>query len=47
MLRNSNGIVLAVFPKHVGCIESNEVEVVATLEAVQLFSVLFQACVGK
>lgn len=37
VLRNRNGIVLALFSKHVGCMESNEAEVVAILEALQIF----------
>ena len=38
MLRNSEGVVLALFSKHVGCMESNEVEVPAILEAIRIFS---------
>lgn len=37
VLRNRNGIVLALSSKHVGCMESNEAEVVAILEALQIF----------
>eukprot|EP00268_Persea_americana_P036637 TRINITY_DN3614_c1_g1_i6.p1 TRINITY_DN3614_c1_g1~~TRINITY_DN3614_c1_g1_i6.p1 ORF type:complete len:138 (-),score=27.70 TRINITY_DN3614_c1_g1_i6:344-757(-) len=38
VLCNSEGIVLALFSKHVGCMESNEVEVVANLEAIRIFT---------
>ena len=38
MLRNSEGIVVALFSKHVGCMESNEAEVVAILEAIRIFT---------
>ena len=37
-LRNSEGNVLALFSKHVGCMESNEAEVVAFLEAIRIFT---------
>lgn len=33
-LHNSDGVVLALFYKHVGQVESNKAEVVAMLEAV-------------
>ena len=35
------GIVLALFSKHVGCMESNEVEVLAILEAIRIFSYFY------
>ena len=37
MLRNSNGVALSLFSKHVGWIESNEAEAVAILEALRIF----------
>lgn len=37
VLRNSEGAVMALFSRHVGCIESNEAEVVAILEALWMF----------
>ena len=37
-LHKSEGIVLALFSKHVGCMESNEVDVLAILEAIRIFS---------
>lgn len=44
VLRNSCGLVLAMFSKHVGIMESNEVEVLAILEALRFFSSSF---IGK
>lgn len=41
MLRNNEGIVLGMFSKSVGCIESNEAGVIAILEALQIFSSSF------
>ena len=38
VLLNNEGIVLALFSKHVGCIESGEAEVVAILEAIRIFT---------
>ena len=38
MLRNSKGIVLALFSMHVGCLESNKAEAVAILEAIRIFT---------
>ena len=37
VLRNSEGIVLAVFSKHVGCMESNEGEVLAIVHAIRMY----------
>lgn len=41
VLRNSDEIVLAMFSKHVGCMESNEALMVAILEALQIFTPSF------
>ena len=41
VLHNSKGIVLALFSKHVDCIESNEAEDLAILEAIWVFSSSF------
>lgn len=41
VLRNSDEIVLAMFSKHVGCMESNEAGMVAILEALQIFTPSF------
>ncbi|XXG74166.1 hypothetical protein AAC387_Pa07g2955 [Persea americana] len=38
VLRNSGGLVLVMFSKHVGTMESNRVEVLAILEAVRIFA---------
>lgn len=40
VLHNSAGVVLIMFSKHVSCMESNEAEVVAILEAFQIFSLV-------
>lgn len=41
VLHDSDGVVLALFSKHVGHMESNEVEVVAILEALHIFGLHF------
>ena len=38
VLRDGGGLVLVMFSKHVGTMESNEVEVLAILEAVRIFA---------
>lgn len=38
VLRNYKGVVVALFSKHVVIMESNEAEVVTTLEVLQIFS---------
>lgn len=38
VLRDSGGLVLVMFSKHVGTMESNEAEVLAILEAVRIFA---------
>lgn len=43
VLCNNDGNVLAMISKHVGCMESNEVEVVAILEALRLFASSFNS----
>lgn len=43
VLCNNDGKVLAMISKHVGCMESNEVEVVAILEALRLFASSFNS----
>lgn len=37
-LRNSDGVVLVLFSKHVGCVESNEMEVVVISEDFRIFA---------
>lgn len=37
MLRYKDGVVFLLFSKHVGCMESNEGEVFAILEALWIF----------
>ena len=41
VLCNSKGIVLALFSKHAGCIESHEAEVLAILKAIRIFSISY------
>ena len=41
LLHNSEGIVLALSLKHVGCMKSNDVEVIAILDAIQIFTSIF------
>lgn len=37
VLRNKDGVILLLFSMHVGCMEFNETEVLAILEALQIF----------
>lgn len=41
MLHSSEGIVLAIFSKHVRCMESNEADVVAILHVIQMYGLIF------
>lgn len=43
MLHNSDGLVLAKFSKHMGCMKSNEGEVVPIFEALHVFVSSFKA----
>lgn len=38
ILCNSNGVVFIMFLKHMGYMDSNEAEVVAILEAIQIYN---------
>lgn len=44
VLRNYSGGVLTMFSKHVGVRNSNEVEVMAILETIWIYSASFQRC---